>query len=202
MSYGTPSKGRVAGAEKFIDSPAARVLPDRHRARCLWWGTQRLVRALAGAGAVVARKHPGSPPLGIGNIGRARGGAIPFSHSHQAGRDADIAFYLLDGNSQPVAATDLVTIPDDLRGLDIPRTWTLVETLVEDTSIDIRWLFVSNAIRRALLVEGKRAGASERTLGKVDAALHQPSDAPPHDDHLHVRIRCTAVEARNGCRDG
>ena len=78
MSYGTPSKGRVAGAEKFIDSAAARVLPDRHRARCLWWGTQRLVRALAGAGAVVAQKHPGSPPLGIGNIGRARGGAIPF----------------------------------------------------------------------------------------------------------------------------
>jgi len=36
MSYGTPAKGRVAGAEKFIDSPAARVLPDRHRARCLW----------------------------------------------------------------------------------------------------------------------------------------------------------------------
>lgn len=202
VSLGVPSNGGVAGAVRFVDTPTARVLPLRHRARCLSWGTARLVRALTLAGAAVAGRHPRSPPLGVGNIGRARGGPIPYSQSHQAGRDADLAFYLLDRAGKPVAATDLVTIGDDLRGLDVPRTWSLVEALVEDPTIEIRWIFVSTAIRGALLDEGGRSGASRRTLRRAGDVLHQPSDAPPHDDHLHLRIRCTPGERRGGCRDG
>jgi penicillin-insensitive murein endopeptidase len=202
MSFGTPSNGRVEGAVRFVDTASARILPLRHRARCLSWGTPRLVRAIAAAGAAVARTHPGSPPLGVGNIGRARGGAIPYSHSHQAGRDADLAFYLLDRAGKPIAATDLVTIGDSLHGLDAARTWTLVQALVEDPSIQIRWIFVSTSIKGALLREGEQAGASRRTLRKADHVLHQPTDAPPHDDHLHLRIRCTLAESRGGCRDG
>ena len=35
----------------------------------------------------------------------------------------------------------------------------------------------------------------------VRRVLHQPSDAPPHDDHFHVRIRCTQGERDEGCVD-
>jgi penicillin-insensitive murein endopeptidase len=202
MSYGAPSNGRVEGAEKFDDTEFARILPDRHRARCLFWGTKRLVRAIARAGESVARQLPGSPPLGVGNIGRARGGGISFSRSHHAGRDADLAFYFLDRAGKPVAATDLRIVDGRLSGLDVPRTWTLVAALLEDDSIEVQRLFVSRSIKQALLEEGRRRAVSESTLAKATRALHQPSDAPPHDDHLHLRIRCSAAEARVGCREG
>jgi murein endopeptidase len=203
MSYGSPARGYVEGAKRFVDSNYARVMPKRHRARCLSWGTERLVIAIAEAGAVVAKTHADSPPLGVGNIGRARGGSIRmFSRSHHAGRDADLAFYVVDRTGKPTAATDLVKIDSSLRGLDVSRTWTLVQALTENPSIGIRWLFVSQPIKRALLVEGRRQGASSLTLEKAERVLHQPSDAPAHDDHLHLRLRCTAEEARKGCSDG
>lgn len=203
MSYGFPSNGRVEGAEKISDSDYARVLPDRHRARCLSWGTQRLVRAIVKAGAVVASKHPGTPPLGVGNIGRARGGSIRmYSRSHHAGRDADLSFYLIDSTGKPVASTDLLRINSKLDGFDVPRNWTLVEALLGDASIEVRWLFVTPSIKRALLEEGRRQGASTRLLARAAEVLHQPSDSSPHDDHLHLRIRCTTQEKRIGCRDG
>ena len=40
--------------------------------------------------------------------------------------------------------------------------------------------------------------------GRLEGAaqvLHQPTDAPPHDDHLHLRLRCTETEGRAGCRE-
>lgn len=209
-SVGAPSNGRVEGAWRFEDTDDARVLPLRHQQRCLSFGSKRLVQSIARAAKRVRSEHPGGAQLGVGNIGRARGGPIrDYSHSHQAGRDADLAFYLLDNAGAPVAATDLVRVGDDLVGLenkgvrlDVPRTWTLVRALLEDSAIDVRWLFASRAIAKALLEEAVRTKAPARTIARAREVLHQPSDAPPHDDHLHLRIRCTAVETRGGCRDG
>lgn len=196
-SIGSPSNGRVEGAWKLEDTKHARVMPARHKERCLSWGTKRLVQALQRAAKRVSAEHPDGFPLGVGNIGRARGGPIrDYSSSHQAGRDVDLAFYL-----QGRAADDLVKIDDDLAGLDVARTWTLARALLEDTSIDVKWMFVSPAIKRALLEEAKRTQTPARIVKKAREVLHQPSDAPPHDDHLHLRIRCTAVERRGGCRD-
>lgn len=124
-----------------------------------------------------------------------------FSRSHHAGRDADLGFYLIDSDGKPVAAADLTRIDSSLRGLDVPRTWMLVAALLEDNSIDIEWLFVSENIKRALILEAKERGASDGRIKRATKTLHQPSDAPPHDDHLHLRIRCTAAETRGVCRD-
>lgn len=196
-SIGATNAGRVDGARKLEDNEHVRVMPVRHKTRCLSWGTKRLVHAIERAAKRVADQHPGGFPLGVGNIGRAKGGPIrDYSQSHQAGRDVDLAFYL-EGR----AADDLVKIGDDLAGLDVVRTWALVRALLEDTSIEVRWLFVSPAIKRALLEEAKRTNAPRDVVQRAREVLHQPSDAPPHDDHLHLRIRCTAVERRGGCRD-
>ncbi len=206
-SVGSPSKGSVEGAVALRDGQAARVLPKRHKARCLAWGTPRLVEALERAGKAVQARYPDSPPLGVGDLGRATGGSIrPLSHSHQAGRDVDLAFYVLDSDGRPVPAEDLTHFGDSLKShglrLDVPRTWALVESLVSDGSIDVRWLFVSTPIAAALLDEASRVKARPELVERARALLHQPSDAPPHDDHLHLRIRCTKAEREQGCRDG
>lgn len=96
-SRGAHSKGWVDGAVALTETAAVRVLPKRHRERCLGWATPRLISALERAGREVQRAVPGSPALGVGNLGRARGGSLsPYSKSHQAGRDGDLAFYARD----------------------------------------------------------------------------------------------------------
>lgn len=207
VSIGKPSKGKLLGAVELEDSDAVRVLPKRHKARCLSWGTERLVKALSRAGSLLQKQVPDSPPLGVGDIARATGGPIPqFSKSHQNGRDADLAFFQLDEKGKPVAADDLIRFGPDLkdesgeRTFDTARNWRLVQALLTDKSISIKWIFVSNPLKQALLTEGKRQGASKSLLATAEEVLHQPSDAPPHDDHFHLRISCTAEERAQGCK--
>jgi penicillin-insensitive murein endopeptidase len=184
------------------------MLPERHERRCLNFGTARLVRALARAAQTVQARHPGSPPLGVGDLSRAQGGPIaPYSKSHQSGRDADLAFYATNAKGAPVPASDLVHFDaagraekDRALTFDARRTWTLVEALLDDATIRVEWLFISQPLRALLLDEGKRQGASGTLLARAAQVLHQPSDAPPHADHLHLRILCTDEERRSGCR--
>ncbi len=205
-SIGRPSRGRLEGAVRLVESDSVRILPRRHRGRCLDWATPRLVAALERAGRKVRERHPGSPPLSVGNLSAARGGPIPpYSRSHQCGRDADLAFYQLDEKGSPVSPEDLSSFDEKLRSLtrrfDVRRNWALVQALLEDDQIEVKWLFVSRPLKAALLAEGRRTGADEALLAKAKQLLHQPSDAPPHDDHFHLRIRCTASERRRGCSD-
>lgn len=207
-SHGRPSRGSVDGAVALTESPAVRVLPTRHKARCLAWGTARLVTALAAAGESVRASVPDSPPLGVGNIGRPRGGSLaPYSHSHQAGRDADLAFYATDADGLPVPADDLEHFGSDLRAressrrFDVRRNWALAAALLSNPDIDVKWLFVSDALKTALLAEAHRQRADAALVKRASEVLHQPSDAPPHDDHFHLRIRCTPAERQADCRD-
>ena len=206
-SVGRPAKGRVEGAVMLTETTAVRVLPKRHRARCLSWATPRLIAALERAGREVQKALPDSPALGVGNLGRARGGSLaPYSHSHQAGRDGDLAFYALDGQG-PVALEDLERFDGALKSedgklkFDVARNWALVAALVSDEAIELKWIFVSSALKDALLAQGRKSRASPKVLAAAERLLHQPSDAPPHDDHFHVRIRCTQSERDEGCVD-
>jgi penicillin-insensitive murein endopeptidase len=206
-SRGRPAKGRVDGAVALTETSAVRVLPKRHRERCLWWATPRLIGALERAGREVQKAVPDSPALGVGNLGRARGGSLaPYSHSHQAGRDGDLAFYALDARG-PVALDDLERFDPQLRSkdgvlrFDVARNWALVAALLGDESIELKWIFVSNPLRDALIAHAKKRKASPALIAAAEKVLHQPSDAPPHDDHFHVRIRCTKDERDEGCVD-
>ena len=166
-----------------------------------------MVGALHRASEWVNERLSGSPPLGVGDLSRARGGPIsPYSRSHQSGRDSDLAFYQLDMKGHPVPADDLVRFNGQghSRGgdrvFDVRRNWLLVQALLEDPAIDIEWIFISEPLRKTLLAEADREGASVALSVRAARILHQPSDAPAHDDHLHLRLRCTSEEVSAGCR--
>lgn len=206
-SQGRPARGTVEGAVQLTESDAVRVLPTRHKQRCLSWGTPRLISALERAGRDVQKRVEGSPALGVGNIGRAKGGSLaPYSKSHQAGRDCDLAFYALDAKG-PVAAEDLEHFDASLnsteseRRFDVARNWALVSSLLSNDDIEVKWLFVSTPLRTALLAHARKVKAPASLLRAAEERLHQPSDAPPHDDHFHLRLRCTATERGDRCVD-
>lgn len=208
LSLGRPAEGRLQGAVALIDSATARVLPHRHAARCLRFGTARLVHALHEASARVQQLIPHTPPLGVGDLARAQGGPIlPYSRSHQSGRDADVGFYAHSPDGRPVVANDLLRFTQRLRTIDgtamfdVQRNWQLVRALLEAPDIEVQWLFVAPFIVQALLREAERDGAPSSLLSRARALLHQPSDAKLHDDHLHIRIRCNDAERLAGCVD-
>jgi penicillin-insensitive murein endopeptidase len=207
-SVGRPSAGALRGGVKLEVGAFLRLLP-RQAQRCIDWGTPRLVAAIERAASAVAQALPSPVPLGVGDLSRARGGPIwSYSRSHQSGRDADLAFFLLDERGRPVAADDLVPLDSSLRGVtpdgarrffDVVRNWRLVRALLADPGIHVRWLFISNPLRAALLAEARHEGTPQPLLARAAQVLHQPSDAPPHADHLHLRITCEPRETR--CRD-
>ena len=208
VSVGTIRDGYVVrGAALPGDDPAVSVLATQ-RARDLAFATAALVEALVRAAHAVDRELPGSP-LHLGNLGRRHGGDIPWSVSHNSGRDADVAFYLLDPGGRPAVRNDLVRLDDNGWGLDaegavrldVRRTWAFVRALLTDPNVVVQYLFVSTPLRALLLAEGERRADPPELLAQAAKVLTQPRGALPHDDHLHVRIHCREVDAAHGCRE-
>lgn len=213
LAIGTTRDGFVVDCRPFpLEGPHHRVLAVQAR-RGTNCGTDEMVAALLRAAEAVATRYPGAI-LPVGNLSRAGGGDIPWSISHNAGRDADIGFYLVDPDGRQVVPEDLVRLDGAGRAevtrpdgqavpvrLDVPRTWWFVRSLLTDPAIEVQWLFVARPIREMLLQHAERRGEPAALVAKAAEALAQPRRALPHDDHLHVRIYCALDDLYEGCRD-
>lgn len=213
LAIGTTRDGFVVDCRPFpLEGPHHRVLA-RQAGRGTNCGTDEIVTALLRAAEAVAKRYPGAV-LPVGNLSRAGGGDIPWSISHNAGRDADVGFYLVGPEGHQVVPDDLVRVDGSGRAevarpdgrsesarLDVRRTWWFVRTLLTDPAIEVQWLFVARPIRRLLLEHATRLGESAALVAKAAEAMAQPRRALPHDDHLHVRIYCAPDDLYEGCRD-
>jgi HEAT repeat protein len=195
----------VNSAELFLPSPYYRVLP-RQLMRNLRFGSDQLIALLHGAARSVAQEYPGSI-MWLGNIGRRGGGDIPYSVSHNSGRDADIAFYFNDAKGQPIAPPDLLSVGRDLTALwqggtyvfDVPRNWALVRSLIEYPYAQIQHLFIASWLKSALLDHAREQGEDPDLIARASELLGQPGRSNPHNDHLHVRIYCSQGDVERGC---
>lgn len=179
---------------------------ERHQARNTRFGTRELIDALLRASESVHAEYQGAP-LRVGNLSFRDGGPIPWSSSHEAGRDADLAFYSVDAEGRSVPTPDLITFDD--RGhavehdlyFDIPRNWAFVRAILLDDSINVQWLFLSEGLKDLLLLHAIELQEPPELITRAASILHQPTDAPPHDDHLHLRIGCSRTDRVEGCLD-
>lgn len=208
LSIGTTRDGFVVGCRRLpVDNPGLKMLAVQSR-RGTDCGTDDLVGALVSAAAVVAKAHRGGT-MTVGNIGREGGGDIPWSISHNSGRDADLGFFLLGPDGRPFVPTNLVRLDGQGRGfidgvhvrLDVRRTWRMVRALLENPSVSIQWMFVSTKLKNILLDHARKQKEPAQTVRKADEVLNQPHRARPHDDHIHLRIYCPSDDVLEGCRD-
>jgi hypothetical protein len=145
--------------------------------------------------------------LWVGNLGRREGGDIVWSVSHNAGRDADVAFAYLDATGKPIDPPDLVPLGRDGRSkdgtlaLDVARTWIAVRAMLEYPQADIQYLFVSEPLKKKLLDYAKTKREPVAIVERAANVLRQPRGSAPHDDHLHLRIYCSEGDAACGCVD-
>jgi penicillin-insensitive murein DD-endopeptidase len=211
-SMGHPSHGSLKGAVALPDSGTGFIHnPKRpYEAR---FGTAELVDAIVRSAAVVDHDMPGST-LVVNDIGLIEGGPIAHHGSHQAGRDADILFFVTDKRRQPVPSVgitiepdgagwdfkDLVDPKDDVRlYLDAKRTWCFVRALIETAGPQLQRIFIVEHVRSMLLTEAQRSKAPKWIRERFEALTCQPSS--PHDDHMHVRFFCAADDIAQGCTD-
>lgn len=208
VSVGTVTDGRTVNAVPLIfPGRTYGVLPRQYH-RDLGYGTRELLNALVAASEYVDRVHPGAI-LWFGNIGRRRGGDIPWSVSHNAGRDADLAFYTTDPEGNPVQPPDLLHYRANGRTreyggyyrFDTPRNWTLVKALVVSPHAQIQYLFISDPLRDRLLDYARSRGEPAAIINRAARLMQQPGRDIPHDDHLHVRVYCSAFDRTGGCEN-
>jgi penicillin-insensitive murein endopeptidase len=196
-SIGAPNHGVLVGGVHLETSSHVRVV-GAYRHGDARWGVRELVEAIDRAAREVKKRYPDSI-LGVGHLSRKDGGDLDRHHSHESGRDADLAFFLVDVAGRPVQRERFYAVlpngiaaADSHLRFDEGRNWALVSALVTDPKARVTHIFVVNYLRTRLLAYAARVGASAALRARVAEVLMQPHHALPHDDHFHVRVGCPA----------
>lgn len=203
-SIGLPNRGRMRSG---VELTSTAHLAVRDGPRGATYGTTEMVGLLQRAAARVAAEHPG-PRLLVGDLSRRNGGRLWPHRSHRSGRDADLSFYLLDEDGEPVETTRFVHLRRNGCGraegkkycLDAARNWSLLVALLSDPIARIQYVLVTPYLRQRVLAEGERRGAPAEVLERVRLATRPHRGSHSHRSHFHVRIYC-AVDDRPGCID-
>lgn len=206
ISLGYPNGGSLTGAAPFRETTYMVRLPS-HTDSHARWALPALLSVLDRASRIVGRKYPGSI-LEIGELSRRNGGRIASHLSHQNGRDADVDFYVVDLDGQPVRAPSYLRFEasgechdDPTVRFDEPRNWAFVRAVLQDPKYEVRQIFVYAPLRERLLAYAAKIGAPLEIRTKAAAAMMQPLNAQPHDDHFHIRISCPTDQVDEGCLD-
>ncbi len=205
-SIGWAWRGRLARGVAAVESSFVHHV-EEYREGGAFWGTWELVQLLERAAWRVHRRLPGAR-LSIGELSKRGGGRLKGHHSHQSGRDVDIAFYMLGPSGRPVEPRTFVAFDRHGRGIgvnriyrfDDARNWELVAKLVADGDARVQFIFVASTLKRRLLREGRRRGAPRVLLERAEKVMVQPTHGHPHRNHFHVRIYCSPGD-RPSCKD-
>jgi penicillin-insensitive murein DD-endopeptidase len=218
LSCGATNRGALAGARALPDSGQGYVAPEPWRSRRLRYATDELVGLIERAAAQVAREHAGAV-LGVADLSAERGGAVARHASHQSGRDADLIYYAIDRAGDPFhpdhhmafyGADGRATSAESPepasaigeRFFDLPRNWALVAALAADPDVRVTRIFVSRRVREWLLAYARAAEVPADILSRAESVLYTARDAGTHQDHMHVRIACSAEDVAHGrCAD-
>jgi penicillin-insensitive murein endopeptidase len=190
-------------AKKLRGAHGIRILP---KSREHVYGHPALVLMIERSAKQISRQFPGSV-LSVGDMSSEHGGPLAGHHSHQSGRDVDLAFYARDAKGKPVTLDKLVAFGGDGKAtdgsdlvFDDARNWALVEAWAQDRRAGIAYVFISKPLKKRLLDFGAKTKNAKKLVPMVQALFMQPDNAEPHDDHFHVRIRCPK-DQEDVCRE-
>lgn len=207
VSIGTTSDGVMVNGRWIAPSTTVDILPVQF-ARDLAYGTDELVAAIRSAAQHVAEKHPGAI-LYLGNVAQRWGGDIQWSVSHNNGRDADLAFYSRDPFGWQRRPPNLLHFGPDLRSVefsgfhrfDAELNADLVVGLFDHAGSQIQYMFMARFLELPVVDVLRRRGMDREALIKIQEVLYEPRGSAIHDDHLHIRIYCTADDLCGGCEN-
>lgn len=207
VSVGRPSRGFLRDGDRLPDRGEGFTTREPWTQRGNRYGTDELLDLLTGVGRRLA-VHKG-PRLVVADLSVHAGGpAKRWHNSHQSGRDVDLVYFMRDAEGQPMEADAMRVFDPQGRAkdgsgitIDIPRTWLVVKELVSAHEATVQWVFIYEPIARKLLEHAIANNEPEALIARARLALKQPGDSAPHNDHLHIRIYCSARDRAFGCVD-
>ncbi len=210
-SIGDVSNGYLVHAHRLAFPHPHIALLERQSKRHLNYTSDEMAQLVKFAAAHTAKAFPGSITY-LGNFSAPGGGDIPYSVSHNSGRDADVAFFVTDEQGNPYQMGDLLPLDDEGRytseegslilSFDVPRNWALIEgMMLWGGQGKIQYIFVSKPLRAMLLDYARASGARSDVVSSAERLLIQPRSALPHNDHFHLRIYCSETDVASGCQD-
>lgn len=208
-SMGVPHAGMQRGAKQLPVRGEGFV--RLRRTSDNYWGNPRLVQSISAAARTVKQTLPGGEPLVVGDLSARHGAKIPGHRSHRTGRDVDLLFFVTTPSGAPVPSPGFVKVGTDglaqVEGdhfvrFDVERNWLLIRTLVASKDAQVQWLFASRGVEALLIDYARARGEPLELVWRAETLLLEPGDSSPHDDHVHVRLACTAAEEVDGCEGG
>ena len=212
VSWGRVNDGMLLDGAVVPSAGPGFWRPPTWRARGITYGTDEMVALLVGVAGRM-NDSESAPRLGIADVAYAGGGETARHASHRSGRDADVLFFVTDVSGKPVdnvamrrfdgsgrTEDDVFFAGVGLR-FDTPRNWRLIKTLLAAPEADVQRIFCFEPLIQHSLDYARSIGEPEWMLDYARRVLMQPSDSAPHYDHFHVRIRCSAMDVREGCVD-
>jgi murein endopeptidase len=192
-SVGKTNRGRLQNGVPFPEGPQWALRPWRARA----YGTERVVTHLMGVFDDFRAEFADAPPIILGELSGRRGGKIRPHSSHQNGHDIDIGYVV----AAPPPPHGRWPKPTE-SSFDVEKNWVLIRGLL--ATGDVERIFVDARLQRLMLDEA-RNDISEDQLGRYFsvAAIGRRAKSKAtighwkgHDDHMHVRFRCSPVDIR------
>jgi penicillin-insensitive murein endopeptidase len=120
--------------------------------------------------------------------------------SHQAGRDADVAFLASDGQGRPIALEAFESFGGDGRSLANPdhffdayRNWLMLREWLIDLRVVVTHVFISPELRELMLEYGRQSPEFSRYAQLAAQVLHPHA---MHKDHFHLRVACPTDQSR------
>ncbi|NOQ36076.1 MAG: penicillin-insensitive murein endopeptidase [Methylococcaceae bacterium] len=199
---GKTNNGCIAGAQALPLQGDGYLVVHLERRR--YYGHPLLIQTLKMLAKQAQQQQLGV--LQMGDLGQARGGALPFGHrSHQSGLDADVWFNLnpasyANANKQRSNIKQPSMLNSNGKGLN--ARWTnkhrkLLELAANIAEVDR--IFVNPYIKRDLC---ETVSGNRQWLQKIRPWYH-------HDEHFHIRLRCpesspdcikqAAISVGDGC---
>jgi penicillin-insensitive murein endopeptidase len=211
VSYGWSNRGRLVNPAHLPPRGDGYIVPPTWATRGLSYGTDEMIGLIVRVARKLQMDETASL-LYVADMSPPRGGPSAWHKSHQTGRDCDLLFFAVDAEGRRAPPTSSMisfdnygqTAPVDGVGrlyFDIERNWHLVRALLEDDLADVQFLFISRPLREMLLNYARAMAEPPEVIERAEAMLVQPGDSAPHDDHLHVRIYCSASDRVLGCYD-
>jgi penicillin-insensitive murein endopeptidase len=208
VSLGRTNRGALAAGAVLPESGEGFGTREVWKTRGRRLATDELVDLLVGVGRRLKARGLDARLIVADMSQRGGGPANPEHRSHQSGRDADLLYFMRDADGHPVEADAMHAFDGagkakDGSGLtlDVPRTWLLVRALVEAPEAEVQYVFMYEPFARRLLDHARDRGEPEAVIARARRALVQPGDSAPHNDHLHVRVYCSADDRLAGCVD-
>ncbi len=190
---GLPNRGKLQNSSSLkdailgVEEAVAFVHPERKR----FFGSYEMMGILKTL-AVNSKAYPRQAKLWVGDISMKTGGLIRDSRhvSHQNGLDVDIGYPLK--RDQVGSFINVVSRGGLASDFQMNETWGAFKT-TWDLGVTDR-IFIGGTIKRAVCKYAK----SVKEYEKYSQLLRHLRPTPGHDNHYHLRIKCTPNQPR--CR--